>query len=123
MGIERRREGHIRFPVRVPVIVQTAEGQTGSVRGETENLSQGGVLLWLQERRPPGAPVAIVLALRQRAPLAVRGTVVYATVDPALHRAAAGVRFDSELARDTVADIAGEEFPPWEPAAFDPRQP
>jgi c-di-GMP-binding flagellar brake protein YcgR len=122
MGVERRRAGHIRFPVRVPAIVQTAEGEAGRLRGETENLSQGGVLLRLPERRPPGAPVAIVLALRRRAPLAVRGTVVFAGSDPGLHGAAVGVRFDGELDRDTVADIAGEEFPPWEPAVFDPRQ-
>jgi c-di-GMP-binding flagellar brake protein YcgR len=113
MGRERRRPGHIRVPVRVPATAETTTSRPERERGETEDLSRGGLLLWLPKGLVPGAPVRVTIGLRQRSALTIEGTVVRVAPHRTLTGQAVGIRFDRELDRDTVADIADEEFPPW----------
>jgi hypothetical protein len=69
--------------------------------------------LWLPKGLVPGALVRVTIALRRRSALTVEGTVVRVMPHRPLPGQAVGIRFDRELDRDTVADIADEEFPPW----------
>ncbi len=109
---ERRRAGHIRLPVRIPVLAEQGRPAGMPSRGETQNLSGSGVLLLLGQEGIPGAPIRVTLHLRRPISLSLTGTVVWTRPHPDLSGWDLGIQFTEELSRDFVAEIADEEFPP-----------
>jgi hypothetical protein len=107
-SLDRRRTGHTRLPIRVPVVFDAIDG-----RGEAQDLSPGGALVRLEQALPPGASVRITLHLSQRAPLTLVGAVAWIRPHPDFPGWALGIRFDAELPGEMVADIADAEYPPW----------
>ncbi len=114
MPLERRRAGHIRFPVRIPALAEQ-KGSPGGLPnpGETQNLSRSGVLLRVTQAATPGIPMRITLHLRRPVSLTLTGTAVWTRPHPDLPGWDLGIQFLEELSGDLVAEIADEEFPPW----------
>lgn len=110
---DRRRGGHIRFPVQVPTVTEPV-GVVGSVTsGQAENLSRSGILLRLGGALSAGAPVRVSLRLRRRQPVTLTGTTVWVKPHPDFPGWAVGIRFNDELPGEMVVEIAEEESPPW----------
>jgi hypothetical protein len=112
-SLDRRRTGHPRFPIRVPIVLDAIDGRAGRGHGEVQDLSSGGALVRLEQALPPGASVRVTLRLSQRAPLALVGTVAWIQPHPDFPGWALGIRFDAELPGEIIADIADAEYPPW----------
>lgn len=107
-SLDRRRTGHPRLPIRVPVVFDAIDGH-----GEAQDLSPGGALVRMEQALPPGASVRITLRLSQRAPLTLVGVVAWIQPHPDFPGWALGIRFDAELPGEVVAEIADAEYPPW----------
>ncbi len=112
MELERRRVGHIRFPVRVPALAEQTAPWEGTSPGLTKNLSRSGMLLLLRREMKPGTSVRVTLRLRHRVALTLTGTITWvrANRDSGWDL---GIRFGEELSHELIATIADEEFPPW----------
>jgi hypothetical protein len=110
-SLDRRRTGHPRLPIRVPIVLDTVDERAG--RGEAQDLSPGEALVRLEQALPPGASVRVTLRLSQRAPLTLVGTVVWIQPYRDFPGWALGIRFDAELPGEMVAEIADAEYPPW----------
>jgi len=110
-SLDRRRTGHPRLPIRVPIVLDAIDGRAG--RGEAQDLAPGGALVRLEQALPPGASVRATLRLSQRAPLTLVGTVVWIQPHPDFPGWALGIRFDTDLPTEMVADIVDAEYPPW----------
>jgi hypothetical protein len=113
LPFERRRIGQTRLPVRVPAVTEAIGLPGGPARGNTENLSSGGMLLRLGRTLVPGAPVRVTLRLSRRPPLCVTGAVVWVESHPDVWGWVQGIRFSEELSAEMVAEIADAEYPPW----------
>jgi len=111
--INRRRENHPRFPIRVPAVSEPMETPGRPEPAEAQDLSRGGMLLQLAQALAPGAPVRVTLSLQRRPPLVLEGTVAWVRPDPDVPGWALGIRFAGELPGELVAEIALEEHPPW----------
>jgi len=89
------RQTGIRLPLEVAVTCCPHEGSRRSLEGTTGDISQGGMLLVLQERLEPG--MTLTLTLRTPGgPLTAEGTVIWADPGKAKAGAAAirhGIRF------------------------------
>ncbi len=112
MELERRRPGHIRFPMRVPALAEESMPDGSTCPGLTKNLSRSGMLLLLREEAKPGTSIRVTMRLRHRISLTLTGTVMW--VRPSLDSGwEMGFQFAEELSQDLVATIADEEFSPW----------
>jgi hypothetical protein len=91
--------------------------------GESQNLSQGGILLRLPSSVAPGVPVRVKLQLQVRGPLVLRGRVIWRRPHPDLPGWAVGVQFAEALAEHLFLAIIDEELPPgeWLPWLEEPR--
>lgn len=112
---ERRRPGQSRLPIRVPALTE-ASGAGG--RGETQNLSAGGLLLELEQALRPGDRVQVTLSLSRRPPLVLTGTVAWVQPPSDFSGRTLGITFSTELPGEVVAEIADAEYPPWRPRPF-----
>jgi len=103
-----------RFPVRVPAVTEPVERLGDPCVGEVQNMSRGGLLLWLTRAMVPGAAVRVTLSLCRRPPLALAGSVVWVRPHPDLPGWALGIQFGEDLPGEILVEIADEEYPPWE---------
>ncbi len=71
------RQTGIRLPLEVAVTCCPHEGRGRSLEGTTGDISQGGMLLVLQERLEPGTALTLMLRT-QGGPLTAEGTVIWA---------------------------------------------
>jgi hypothetical protein len=82
---------YLRLPLRVPVAHEPLAGAAGPSLGESQNLSQGGILLRLPRGVAAGAPLRLTLQLTHRAPLVLTGRAVWSRPHPDLPGWAVGV--------------------------------
>jgi hypothetical protein len=113
-----------RLPLRVPVMSEPLDETGVPLQGESQNLSQGGILLRLPRGVTPRAPVRVTLQLQARGPLVLTGRVVWIRPHPDLPGWAVGVEFAEELSDHVFLAIIDEEDPPWErlPWIEEPRR-
>jgi hypothetical protein len=71
------RQAGIRLPLEVAVVCCPHAGSRRSLEGTTGDISQGGMLLVLQERLEPGTTLTLTLRT-QSGPLTAEGTVIWA---------------------------------------------
>ncbi len=112
---DRRPGGSFRLPVRVLTVSEPLDAAEVPEVGETENLSQGGVLLRQGKPVTPGVALRVTLRLRRRPALTLEGRVVWTRPHPDLPGWALGIRFKDDLPDEMVIEIADEEHPPWGP--------
>ena len=111
MPLERRRPGHLRFPVRVPALmIEEAKPWGRPTPGETRNISRGGARLRVEEATIPSNPVAVTLRLVYRPPLTLTGTVVWSAGQPEPPGWDLAIQFNEEIDQQLVAEIADEGF-------------
>jgi hypothetical protein len=103
-----------RLPLRVPVTGNPLDGRGGPLVGESQNLSQGGILLRLPSSVAPGVPIRMTLQLQMRGPLVLTGRVIWRRPHPDLPGWAVGVKFAEALAEHLFLAIIDEEQPPGE---------
>ncbi len=96
-GPDRRRSGHDRLPVHLPVTALELEAGGGPWAGRLENLSAGGARIRLPAAPPPGARLAVTLHVRKRHRLSTAATVRW--THPVRNRRAwrVGIAFLQEL--------------------------
>lgn len=111
MPLQRRRLGHVRFPVRVPALmVEAAKPWVPPTRCETRNISRGGIRLWVEEATIPNTQVVVTLRLVSHLPPTLSGTVVWSSGQPDTPGGDLGIQFAAEIPRRLVAEIAYEGF-------------
>ncbi len=109
--VDRRRVGHIRLPVRLPVMVEEKDSATElPAFGETDNLSRSGVLLRLWRSVRPGRTVCVTLRLRRAYSLTLLGNVVWTRQHPPGWMQ--GAQFGEALPDSFVTQVAEEDFLP-----------
>ena len=107
MPLERRRPGHVRFPVRVPALMfEEAKPSRRPTPGETRDISRGGVRLRVDTATSPSNPVEVLLRRVQRPPLSLTGAVVWSVGQSDLPGWDLGIQFAAEIPRRLVAEIA-----------------
>ena len=105
---------HTRLPLRVPAVSESLGAAGDPEMGETENLSQTGMLLRLPtDALVPGAPIRVTLRLHRRSPLTLTGRVAWVRPHPDLRGWAVGIQLGEHLSEEMVIEIADEEYPPW----------
>lgn len=111
MPLQRRRLGHVRFPVRVPALmVEAAKPWDTPTPGETRNISRGGVRLRVEGAAIASDQVVVTLRLASHLPPTLAGTVVWSSGQPDTSGRDLGIQFAAEIPRRLVAEIAYEGF-------------
>lgn len=111
MALERRRPGHVRFPVRVPALMVPAAKPWGpSTAGETRNISRGGVRLRVEAATSPRTQVEVTLRLVSHPPPTLPGIVVWSAERFDAPGWDLGIQFTPEIPRRLVAEIASGWF-------------
>ncbi len=104
-GSDRRRPGHDRLPVRVPVTVLQLRGAGAQWRGRTEDLSIGGARLHLSAAPQLGGRLAVTFHVRKRHRLSTAATVRWILVAGKRRAWWVGVAFLQELPASTLEEM------------------
>ena len=111
MALERRRPGHVRFPVCVPALMVPAARPWGpSTSGETRNISRGGVRLRVAAATFPSHQVQVILPLVDQLSPTLTGTVVWSVGQSDAPGWDLGIQFAEEIPGRLVAEIADKGF-------------
>ncbi len=109
-----KTQRYLRLPLRVQVANEPLAGEADPALGESQNLSQGGILLRLPRAVAPRVPVRITMQLTHRDPLVLTGRVAWTRPHPDLPGWAVGIQFAEALPEPVFLAIIDEEPPPWE---------